>query len=152
MKLGLPSRAKGVLLIAAAGGTTMLHRIEYQAARHEPAQLAEFALALATFMLASTGILLLIHGGKLFARDQGGAFAKQYSKAAAGRLVHGDNRLFAQRRAMALIQSRRVIGALHEESSRYFGERDQHDPRTVQYYVRTTSNLKLDLERLRRDQ
>ncbi|WP_298089561.1 hypothetical protein [uncultured Sphingomonas sp.] len=38
----------------------------YEAARHGPAQAAEFGLALLTFILASTGMLLLVHGTKLF--------------------------------------------------------------------------------------
>lgn len=44
----------------------MAHRSVYEAARHGPAQAAEFGLALLTFILASTGMLLLVHGAKLF--------------------------------------------------------------------------------------
>ncbi|MEG8038676.1 hypothetical protein QP166_04675 [Sphingomonas sp. LR60] len=44
----------------------MVHRGVYEAARHGPAQISEFGLGLLTFVLASTGILLLIHGAKLF--------------------------------------------------------------------------------------
>jgi len=54
------------VLLGCSVGSTLLHRSAYEAARHGPAQVAEFGLALLTFILASTGILLLIHGAKLF--------------------------------------------------------------------------------------
>ena len=65
----LHSRLLGVVFIAAAGASTLAHRTVYEAARHGPAQAAELGLALLTFMLASTGILLLINGAKVFGRE-----------------------------------------------------------------------------------
>lgn len=62
----LPPRLLGVVLLGCSGGSTLVHRSVYEAARHGPAQAVEFGLALLTFILASTGILLLIHGAKLF--------------------------------------------------------------------------------------
>lgn len=47
----------------------MIHRSIYEAARHGPAQVAEVAAGLITFMLGSTGVLLLIHGATLFERS-----------------------------------------------------------------------------------
>ncbi len=63
----LPPRVWGAVLLAASVGSTLVHRTFYEAARHGPAQVAEFGLALLTFILAGTGVLLLIHGGRLFA-------------------------------------------------------------------------------------
>ena len=60
-------RLLGLLLLFASGGTTLIHRSVYMAARHGPATAAELAASLATFMLASAGMLLLIHGARLFA-------------------------------------------------------------------------------------
>lgn len=62
----LPPRLLGIVLLACSGGSTLAHLAVYKAARHGPAQVAEFSLALLTFILASTGILPLIHGAKLF--------------------------------------------------------------------------------------
>jgi hypothetical protein len=50
-----------------------VHRGVYEATRHGPAQVAEFGLALLTFILVSTGILLLFHGAKLFKPASKGA-------------------------------------------------------------------------------
>ena len=61
-------RLIGLVLLATAGGTSLIHRSIYLAARHGPAQVLELALGLLSFMLASTGVLLLIHGAALFAR------------------------------------------------------------------------------------
>lgn len=62
----LPPRLLGVVLLGCSGGSTLVHRSVYEAARHGPAQTAEFGLALLTFILASTGMLLMVHGAKLF--------------------------------------------------------------------------------------
>ncbi|WP_294213690.1 hypothetical protein [uncultured Sphingomonas sp.] len=62
----LPLRLLGVALLGCSGGSTLVHRGVYEAARHGPAQAAEFGLALLTFILASTGMLLLVYGAKLF--------------------------------------------------------------------------------------
>lgn len=54
------------MLLGFSGGSTLVHQSVYEAARHGPAQTAEFGLALLTFIFASTGMLLLVHGAKLF--------------------------------------------------------------------------------------
>lgn len=64
--LELLPRTFGLALIAASLATTLAHRAVYEAAKHGPAQLAEFALGLASFALASAGILLAAHGRTLF--------------------------------------------------------------------------------------
>jgi hypothetical protein len=63
-------RLVGVLLLAASGISTLVHRAVYQATRQGPPQLAELGLGLLTFMLASAGILLVIHGARLWHRDE----------------------------------------------------------------------------------
>ncbi|NLS27108.1 hypothetical protein S2M10_21010 [Sphingomonas sp. S2M10] len=60
-------RLVGVLMILAACGTTLVHRAIWTMARHGPAQAAEMGLALTSFVLASLGMLLLLHGDKLCA-------------------------------------------------------------------------------------
>ncbi len=62
--LDLKQRAVGLTLLVASGGSTLVHRQIYEAARHGPAHPLEFAFGLLTFMLASTGILLLFHGSR----------------------------------------------------------------------------------------
>lgn len=62
----LKHRGIGLTLLVASGGSTLGHRQIYEAARHGPAHPLEFAFGLLTFILASTGILLLIHGSRLF--------------------------------------------------------------------------------------
>lgn len=59
-------RLCGAGLVMASGVSMLLHRAVYEAARHGPAQAAEFALGLSTFLLLATGILLLLHGARLF--------------------------------------------------------------------------------------
>lgn len=63
----LPPRVLGLALLACSGASTLVHRGVYEAAQHGPAQAAEFGLALLTFLLASAGLLLLVHGARLFA-------------------------------------------------------------------------------------
>lgn len=112
MKIRQVPRVTGVLMLAAAGGTTLLHRAEYEAARHGPAQLAEFALGLLTFMLASTGILLLIQGARLFERDGAASRWRQPQKGHPGR--HGAVEApCTQSRAAVLMQSRRIVTAVY---------------------------------------
>ena len=65
----LLARLAGVLLLLGSLGSTLAHREVWEAARHGSAQPAEFALGLLTFCLASTGLLLLLHGKKLFDRS-----------------------------------------------------------------------------------
>lgn len=69
--LDLRHRALGLGFLVASGVTTMVHRKIFEVAQHGPAQLGEPAIGLPTFMLASAGILLLINGSRLFAREIG---------------------------------------------------------------------------------
>ncbi|SOB88151.1 hypothetical protein SAMN06297144_3295 [Sphingomonas guangdongensis] len=64
----VPPRLYGMIMLAASCGSTLAHKRVFDAPPHGPAQLAEFALAMLTFTLAATGILLLIHGAALLAR------------------------------------------------------------------------------------
>jgi hypothetical protein len=66
----LKARITGLVLLLTSAGTTAAHRHVYEQAYSGPATLLEFVLSLLTFMLASTGLLLLLlHGGKLFWRE-----------------------------------------------------------------------------------
>jgi len=109
----MPPRLVGVLLIAASGASTLVHRSVYEAAYQGPAQTAEFALGLLTFVLASAGILLLVHGGKLLERDGGSCVTPTAQPAdIAARLmepikVHG--RIYDTRRGASLMQARHAI-------------------------------------------
>jgi hypothetical protein len=109
----LPPRLVGVILIAASGASTLVHRSVYQAANQGPAQTAEFALGLLTFMLASAGILLLVHGGKLLERGNASSLTPERQPAdIAARLmeptkIHG--RIYDTRRGASLMQARHAI-------------------------------------------
>lgn len=48
----------------------MAHRTVLEAVRHLPPQPVELGLGLMTFVLASAGVLLIIHGAGLFGRDR----------------------------------------------------------------------------------
>lgn len=63
----LRARCSGCGLIVASLLTTWVHRELFAAARHGPARFGELAVGLLTFSLASVGVLLLIHGARLFA-------------------------------------------------------------------------------------
>lgn len=63
-------RAVGLGFLIASGITTLVHRAIFAMVRHGPAQIAELAIGLLTFMLASVGGLLVIHGSRLFTREQ----------------------------------------------------------------------------------
>jgi hypothetical protein len=90
-----------------------VHRSVYQAAYQGPAQTAEFALGLLTFMLLSAGILLLVHGSKLLERDGASCVTPKARPAdIAARLmepikVHG--RIYDTRRGASLMQARHAI-------------------------------------------
>ncbi len=109
----LPPRLVGVMLIAASGASTLVHRSVYQAANQGPAQTVEFALGLLTFMLASAGILLLVHGGRLLERGNASSVTPETQPAdIAARLmepikVHG--RIYDTRRGASLMQARHAI-------------------------------------------
>jgi hypothetical protein len=64
------SKLVGAALLCGSGASTLLHRNAFVAARGGPAGLGEVAFGLLTFFLASTGILLLIHGRALFRRPE----------------------------------------------------------------------------------
>ncbi|MBB3912615.1 hypothetical protein [Sphingomonas desiccabilis] len=64
----LAARLVGVVCLAAAGASTLLHRAIFVAAQSGPAQAAEFAAGLLSFVLASLGVLLLTNGARLFER------------------------------------------------------------------------------------
>lgn len=102
-----------MILIAASGASTLVHRSVYQAANQGPAQAAEFALGLLTFMLASAGILLLVHGGKLLERGNASSLTPERQPAdIAARLmepieVHG--RIYDTRHGASLMQARHAI-------------------------------------------
>lgn len=58
-------RFGGVVACVAAGGTSLLHREVLAARGGGPATGAEVVLGLLSFLLASLGVLLLIHGAAL---------------------------------------------------------------------------------------
>ncbi len=64
----LTARLAGVVCLAAAAASTLLHRAIFVAAQGGPAQAAEFATGLLSFVLASLGVLLLTNGARLFER------------------------------------------------------------------------------------
>lgn len=58
-------RLGGLVALAAAGGTSLLHRSVLATQVNRPASSLEFVLGLCGFVLASLGVLLLIQGAKL---------------------------------------------------------------------------------------
>jgi hypothetical protein len=64
----IPPRVTGLLLLAVASCPPWLRPSIYQAAGHDPGRAAEMAVGLLTFVLASTGVLMMIHGATLFDR------------------------------------------------------------------------------------
>jgi len=62
-------RLRGLVILSAAGVTTMIHRSVYDVSHDGPATVSEFALGLATFVLGCLGLLLVIHGKALFERE-----------------------------------------------------------------------------------
>ena len=109
----LPPRLVGVMLISASGASTLVHRSVYQAANQGPAQTAEFALGLLTFMLASAGILLLVHGGKLLERGNASSLTPETQLAdIAARLmepIKAHGRIYDTRHGASLMQARHAI-------------------------------------------
>jgi hypothetical protein len=114
----LPVRFTGVLLLAASGGTTLLHRSTYQAAAQGSAQVAEMGIGLLTFLLASAGVLMLIHGAKLFegklgSGGRGATPSKLDALARRGDAPAQSDGTATPQRVVALMQARRVITAAH---------------------------------------
>ena len=62
-------RVGGVICLIGTIGSTLVHRSIYEGAKRGPAQIGEFAAGLMTFTLDCLGILLLIHGARLFGRS-----------------------------------------------------------------------------------
>lgn len=85
----LPARLTGALLLVGSYGTTLVHREIWKSAHHGPAQAIKFCISLLTFVLASAGVLLLIHGSKLFVRTGPGPLhASAPGTAFTSRLIH----------------------------------------------------------------
>ncbi len=61
-------RLAGMALLGGAGGTSLVHRHVLAAAANRPASAIEIGLGLASFILASFGMLLIINGPHL--RDE----------------------------------------------------------------------------------
>lgn len=107
-------RLAGLAFLVASAGSTAIHRAIYEAAKRGPAQLGELALGLSSFILASIGILLLVHGGRLFAARTP---AHQARTPRAGRrtadtpLGYKGHEAVDGREGMALILANRAIAA-----------------------------------------
>ncbi len=108
-------RVGGVICLIGTIGSTLVHRSIYEGARRGPAQIAEFAAGLVTFTLACLGILLLIHGARLFGRS---------NLTASTPVLHGDRNdhvleghaqpgmvALDSRDGVALVLARRTIAA-----------------------------------------
>ncbi len=111
----LPPRLLGVVLLGCSGESTLVHRSVSEAARHGPAQAAEFGLALLTFILASTGMLLLVHGAKLFkpAPDRLRSAEQRARTAFRSRLeepITPHGRAFDTRHGASMMQARHRMG------------------------------------------
>lgn len=111
-----PSRLAGLALLTVSGGTTLLHRAMIEAAGPGPAQAAEFAVGLLTFVLASTGILLLIHGAKVFESDREPAPAERRHSRPADHHVVAEpvppiREALDTRQGVALILARQAMAA-----------------------------------------
>ncbi|MFD1952186.1 hypothetical protein ACFSGX_15535 [Sphingomonas arantia] len=102
-------RLAGLALVAASCGTTWVHRSIWDAAHNGPAQAAELGIGLLTFMLASAGVLLLIHGVALFGRTINEA--PPATPDLIGRLldpITPAGRAYDTRRGVAMMQTRRT--------------------------------------------
>lgn len=106
----------GLSLLIASGGSTLIHRKIYEAARDGPAQVAELAIGLLTFCLASAGILLVIHGSRLFKQTESPGTpmsgSRTWKPPAGGRLLEADE--LESREGVALLLARKAIAAAAE--------------------------------------
>lgn len=112
----LQSRIAGAGLLCASGLSTLAHRAVFEAVRQGPAHVAEFALGLLTFVLASTGVLLLIHGDRLFRRvvAEDCAERKRPAHRFVTRLlqpIEPAGRAFDTRHGASMMQARHAIDA-----------------------------------------
>jgi hypothetical protein len=117
-----PPRVLGIGLLACSGASTLVHRSIYEAARHGPAQFAEFGLALLTFILASAGILLLIHGARLFkpaSEDAGGGDlpAQTVFRTRLEEPITPQGRAFDTRHGASMMQARHRIALSRRDRS-----------------------------------
>lgn len=131
----LPPRLLGVVLLACSGGSTLVHRSAYEAARHGPAQVAELGLALLTFILASTGIMHLIHGATLFRavpdRSRGEDLrARTAFRSSLEAPITPQGRAFDTRHGASLMQARHQIGR-----SRRARSATRSDPATPEHVL-----------------
>jgi hypothetical protein len=115
----IPARLLGVLLLAAATGTSLLHRAVYEMVATGPAHPAEFALGLVSFLLATGGILLLVHGGKLLeplpqARTERATSLQERLTSP----ISPASRAFDTRRSASLMQARHVIAVARARSAK----------------------------------
>ncbi|WP_426257246.1 hypothetical protein [Sphingomonas sp. DC1400] len=123
------------MLLGCSGGSTLVHRSVYEAARHGPAQAAEFGLALLTFILASTGMLLLVHGAKLFkpAPSRLRSAEQRVRTAFRSRLeapITPQGRAFDTRHGASMMQARHRMGL--SRGARLIAESDaQNSERTL---------------------
>ncbi|MBY9064926.1 hypothetical protein K7957_18475 [Sphingomonas yunnanensis] len=114
-----PARLLGVLLLAAATGTSLLHRAVYETVATGPAHPAEFALGLVSFLLATGGILLLVHGRKLLepspqARPERATSLQERFT----RPISPASRAFDTRRSASLMQARHVLAVARARSAK----------------------------------
>lgn len=110
----IPPRLVGLMLIAASGASTLAHRSVYEAVRHGPAQTIEVGLGLLTFVFSSAGILLLLHGGKLFAPVGTLAVSRPRAATDIARLmepIRAQGRVYDTRDGAALMRARHAIRA-----------------------------------------
>lgn len=130
----LAPRLLGVVLLVCSGGSTLVHRSVYEAARHGPAQVAEFGLGLLTFTLASTGLLLLIHGPKLFQSAPDRLRGKDLRARAAFRSrleapITPQGRVFDTRHGASMMQARHRMGL--SRHARLVAKSDVRRPESV---------------------
>ena len=114
-----PARLLGVILLVAATGTSLLHRAVYDVVRTGPAHPAEFALGLLCFLLATCGILLLVHGKKLLEpgrNDQAKVKASLQERFTLP--ISPGGRAFDSRRSASLMQARHVIAIARARSAK----------------------------------
>jgi hypothetical protein len=128
----VPPRLLGLILLAASWASTIVHRGVYEAARQGPAQAIEFGLSLATFVLATTGVLLMIHGAKLFARADGGACVPArsetlYLRALLEAPITPAGRAFDTRHGASMMQARHAIATSRQAGTRLALPTEQPD-------------------------
>jgi hypothetical protein len=111
----LPARLTGAFLLAGSCGTTLIHREIWEAVHRGPPQVIELGISLLTFVLASTGLLLLIHGSRLFSRHPGFTGRSHERDANLARRLAEPitlvGRAFDTRNGVAMMQARHAIAS-----------------------------------------